>query len=170
MNLLNHLPIIGPLRRNHALEHASLHVLSLRHPQVAAVGHSGPRGFSLICKLSSEEATKVVLEAWHRLNRGEVQLAVHPNCGTNLVVSILLASGAFSTVLALLKGRNKSSQPWHYLVSGAVAVPVFIFSKPLGILTQKQLTTSPELGHTAVLYVNSTQFGDSYLHRFSTSS
>ena len=47
MNLLN-APLISETRRNHALEHATLNILSARFPDRPLAGHSNPTGFFLL--------------------------------------------------------------------------------------------------------------------------
>jgi len=74
--------IIDSTRKNHALEHATMTILAERYRGVRMMGHSSPVGFILMADLPTEIITEVVLEAKHRLENGEPNLAVHPNCGT----------------------------------------------------------------------------------------
>jgi len=78
--------IIDSTRKNHALEHATMTILAERYRGVRMMGHSSPVGFILMADLPTEIITEVVLEAKHRLENGEPNLAVHPNCGTNMAV------------------------------------------------------------------------------------
>ena len=48
-------PIISRVRRNHGLEHATLHVLAERHPGLSIAGHSNPGGFWILGDVSTEE-------------------------------------------------------------------------------------------------------------------
>ena len=47
------LPLILETRRNHALEHASIHLLSHKNPGKRMAGHSNPTGFFLLVILWS---------------------------------------------------------------------------------------------------------------------
>src|SRR5688572_24090652 len=92
--MLLELPLILETRRNHALEHATLHVLARTH-KISMAGHSNPTGFFLIGDLQLEEIATAVTEAMRRLKAGESGLAVHEGCGTNMAITALL-SGTFA--------------------------------------------------------------------------
>jgi hypothetical protein len=92
MNILEH-PLWRATRRNHAVEHATVHLLSQRLPGHSLAGHSNPRGFLLFADAAPEQVRAAVEEAIARLQAGQKQLAIHPGCGTNLVIN-LLALGA----------------------------------------------------------------------------
>ena len=79
-------------------------VLAERYKGVRMVGHSNPVGFVLLADLPTEIVTEAVLEAKRRLESGEPNLAVHPNCGTNLAVSSLAGSAVAFSVLGILGG------------------------------------------------------------------
>jgi hypothetical protein len=83
--------LIRAVRQNHALEHATIHVLSWRNPQTRIVGRSTPSGFFVYGPLDTQEVASAASEALARLQQGEAHLALHPRCGTNLVVTSVLA-------------------------------------------------------------------------------
>src|SRR6266498_4399749 len=83
------LPLILETRRNHALEHATLHILERTH-KISMAGHSNPTGFFIFGDLLTEDVRAAVDEALTRLRAGESRLAVHPGCGTNLVATAIL--------------------------------------------------------------------------------
>ena len=85
-SLLN-APTISRIRRNHALEHATLHILAQRFPGKPMAGHSNPRGFWILGDVPTEEIKSAVESALARLRAGESHLALHPNCGTNIAVA-----------------------------------------------------------------------------------
>src|SRR5512137_2832718 len=88
------LPYILETRRNHALEHATLHMLGrTNHGPLA--GHSNPTGYFILGEVSTEDLRTAAEEARTRLNAGEHELAVHPGCGTNLATAMFLA-GSFA--------------------------------------------------------------------------
>ena len=53
---------ISRVRRNHGLEHATIHVLTDKHKQFSAQGNSDPGGFSLNVygDISEEQVTAAV--------------------------------------------------------------------------------------------------------------
>src|SRR5919108_3168904 len=123
------LPFILETRRNHALEHATLHMLARTH-KVSMAGHSNPTGFFIFGELLTEDIRAALNEAYRRLRTGEKGLAIHPGCGTNLLASAFLPGtlawlplqGARSTRLRLLLIPLR-------LLFGVFG---FFLSKPLG--------------------------------------
>ena len=95
--------IISRVRRNHGLEHATIHVLSENHTGFSAQGNSDHRGFSLNVygDLSEEQVEAAVYEAQRRLRAGQHGLALHPNCGTVLVTTATMATLAGQTVFGM---------------------------------------------------------------------
>jgi hypothetical protein len=77
------LPFILETRRNHALEHATLHMLAHTH-KINMAGHSNPTGFFIFGEVRTDEIRAAVDEAYSRLRSGEKGLAIHPGCGTIL--------------------------------------------------------------------------------------
>ena len=144
-------------------------VLAERYKGVRMVGHSNPTGFVLMADLPTEIVTEAVLEAKRRLESGEPNLAVHPNCGTNLAVSSLAGSVVAFSVLGILGGKGKNAW-WHYLLALIAAVPAFLLSKPLGPMVQKNLTTNPNTQNVAVRMVTSQKTANSFIHSIRTTS
>jgi hypothetical protein len=145
MNLLN-LSLFTRLRRNHALEHATIHVLTEKHRPLSVVGRSTFGGFYLYGNLSTVAVTKAVREALDRLRAGEHHLAVHPHCGTNLVTAGSLAGLAAFAVLGNSKKRRLDLLP-----SALVAATAALFvAQPLGPLLQAHLTTLADPGDLTV--------------------
>ena len=99
--------IVNRIRRNHGLEHATIHVLSEGHKRFSAQGNSDHRGFHLNIygDVTEEEVAAAVTEAHRRLRAGERHLAVHPNCGTVLVTTALLATVAAEAVFSFEQWR-----------------------------------------------------------------
>ena len=167
--LLESLPLVESTRRNHALEHATLKVLSERFPGLRMAGVSTPDGFFLIADLPTEVVTDGVLQASARLRAGERDLAIHPNCGTNLATSTLLAGSAALLVLRPGKGKSRPSLN-NYFLAAAIALPIFLLSKPLGLEAQRTLTTDANLGETEVRLVVSQKSGNSFIHQIRTNA
>lgn len=108
-NMIN--TTINRIRRNHGLEHATIHVLSEGHKRFSAQGNSDHRGFHLNIygDVSEEEVTAAVAEAHRRLRAGERHLAVHPNCGTVLVTTAMLATVAAQAVFSFEQWRAEKA-------------------------------------------------------------
>jgi len=158
--------IISRIRRNHALEHATIHVLSAQNPRTSIVGRSDSRGFILYSDLSRKIIEESVLIALDRLRAGEKQLAVHPNCGTNLLTSGVLSGAAayFS-----IQGSDDRDGKFERLpLAIASAVMGLIIAQPLGMRIQKHLTTDPVPGTLEILSVEQLRHGLRKMYRVRT--
>jgi hypothetical protein len=152
MPLLTSLISVSPItriRRHHALEHATLQVLSKKNPSVSTMGYSDVRGFWIVGNVSTEMVRDAVEEALSRLRAGESQLAIHPNCGTNFVVTGLMTGGAAWLVMAFSQGswrRRLDDFPLVVAVSALGAV----LAQPLGMRLQARVTTDAHPGEMKV--------------------
>jgi hypothetical protein len=149
--MLLNLPLILETRRNHALEHATLHILAHKYQNQSMAGHSNPTGFYLLGDLQLEDITTAAMEAMDRLKAGESGLAVHPGCGTNLVATALLPATFAWTPLM----RVRSTRWRLLLIPLALAFAVFgyLLSKPLGPWLQKYITTEADLGNMQIVEI-----------------
>ena len=127
------------LRQNHAIEHATVTLLSQRVPGLSLVGRSDLQGFTLFGDVDTQVIEQTAGEAVSRLQAGESGLAVHPNCGTNLVTAGML-SGLAATFAA--SGRNRS---WADRIPASLlaATLALIVAVPAGRWMQENVTTSP---------------------------
>jgi len=149
------------LRQNHAVEHATIHLLSRRFPSLRLVGHTTASGFLLYGRVSTEAVVETVLEALDRLRRGESDLAIHPNCGTNVVVGGVLAGLA---AWLATSGRRRSF--WEQVPSALLAsTAALMIAQPLGMLLQERITTSPTVGDLRLREVVSGHWGRTMAHR-----
>ncbi len=160
-------PIISRIRRNHGLEHATLHVLSQRYPKRSLAGHSDTRGFWVIGEVSIEDVYEAVEEALTRLQNGEEHLAVHSNCGTNFVTSGVLAGLAAATAMFGV-GKRTRDKLERLPVAMFMATLALIFSQPLGLFLQKRVTTSAEPGSLQVVEIVASRKGRMKTHRITT--
>ena len=117
---------VSRIRRNHGLEHATIHVLSEKYSRFSAQGNSDHRGFSLNIygNISDQQVMEAVEEARQRLRSGETHLAVHPNCGTVLVTTAAMATLAVQLVFGV-EGRRTENSPkrlTNLLNTGPLAV------------------------------------------------
>jgi hypothetical protein len=144
-------PLIGQTRRNHALEHATIHLLSERFPGRPMAGHSNPSGFLLIGDLPSEAVREAVTEALARLQNGEHYLAIHEGCGTNYVVTGGLA--ALFAFVGMSGTRTNRERLERLPLVMLLSIVAFMIGKPLGPALQKSVTTDADPGELALLDV-----------------
>src|SRR5579859_1301577 len=79
------------VRQNHALEHATVTILTNDLPGLSVSARSNLRGFTIFADLDPVLVRRAADEAMERLRAGEAELAIHPNCGTNLAVGMSIA-------------------------------------------------------------------------------
>ena len=160
--MLLDLPLILETRRNHALEHATLHILARNHPGPMA-GHSNPTGYFILGDISTDDLRAAADEAHARLNAGESGLAIHPGCGTNIATSALLAA-TFAWVP--LKGRKSTLGRLAVLpLALAFAALGFALARPLGPALQQNITTEARLGDLQIVDIRRVRQG---VHRIIT--
>lgn len=164
-DLLKQLPFIPGLkellmlRQVHALEHATVWVLAdlanatstsgssrrqagarMTSDQVdndALGGLSTDQGFYLYGQVNLSDLKRAVPLALNRLTQGEWNLAVHPRCGTNLSVGMMLTAG-----LALGAHLLLPRHPIEQLIGLGLATATATQLAPdLGMLAQRYVTT-----------------------------
>ena len=150
MSLLD-LPFLLETRRNHALEHATLKILSPKYPAVPMGGHSNPTGYFIVGDVHVDDLRAAASEALERLRAGESDLAIHPGCGTNYATSGLLAG---SVAWFGLKGKSAwQKKLWRIPFILPLAVLVWELSKPLGPALQVGVTTEAKVGAMQIVSV-----------------
>jgi hypothetical protein len=140
------------LRQVHALEHATVWVLgetksaysSARKPMnvqfdnESLSGLSTEQGFYLYGDVNISHLRRAVTLAQNRLTNGEWDLAIHPRCGTNLSVSMLLTAGLSIGVYVMLPFR-----PIEQLIGlGLAATAASELAPDLGAIAQRYITTA----------------------------
>ncbi len=148
------LPLIRRTRRNHGLEHATITILSQRVKGLRMAGRSSDSGFVLLGEAPTEQIEAAVRDALRRMKAGEHNLAVHPNCGTNLVTT-----GLMTTVAAMigLSGASRRDA-WNRLPTVMLLVmAALIFSQPLGLSLQKYITTDGDPADLEILSIKRSQ-------------
>jgi hypothetical protein len=146
--------LVSRIRRNHGLEHATVHILSERHTHFSAQGNSNHTGFRLNVygDISEHQVIDAVEEAYRRMKAGQHHLAVHPNCGTVLLTTATMATLAAQATFSLEQKRQRRSHVdgsvlLNALPSAILAVVVsLIVSRPLGVRLQAKYTTEGDLG------------------------
>jgi hypothetical protein len=164
--ILEYAPI-SRVRRNHGLEHATLHVLAERHPGRPLAGHSDLSGFWVIGDLTAEDLASAIQEARLRLESGESKLAVHPNCGTNFATSGVLA-GLAAAVGMFGVGKRARDNLDRLPLAILLATLALIVSQPLGLKLQEHVTTSGAMGMLRVVDIIPRLQGKVTAHRVLT--
>jgi hypothetical protein len=146
--------LISRIRRNHGLEHATIHVLSSKHQGFSAQGNAAPDGFYLNIyggDVNEEDVAEAVEDAYRRMKQGEVELAIHPNCGTNLLTTATFAALAAQFAFGMEQRRQQRSTVdlsvlANALPSAVLAVALaMIVSRPFGHALQANVTTDGQL-------------------------
>lgn len=140
------------VRRNHALEHAAITIVTERHPSLFLSGRSNRKGFYIFGPIDAAELRSAVEEGVRRLQGGEGDLAIHPRCGTNLAVAGILSGLAAAAAAQMRPRQNRFS--YAILASlGALMV-----APQVGTATQRHITTLADLADLEVLSVERVRF------------
>ncbi len=139
MNLLQQafyqITLGAPVRENHALEHATIVMLSQRYPDVRFSGVSFASGFFVFGDVPTEAVRPAAEQALARLRGNQPELAIHERCGTNLAVTGMLTAFSAMLVARLRKPYNSFN---NIMLATTAAI---VAGRPLGLLTQRYITT-----------------------------
>lgn len=158
------LEFIDSFRSNHALEHATFHVLEGKGGSASLVGLSDSGGFWVLGYVSSGLLLDSAREALLRLDGGEAGLALHENCGTNLIATGAIAGGlAWLGMLGTGKGFLRKLERLPVVVF--LASIGLLIAQPLGPLLQEKVTTIPVGKKREVVGVQRWGFGSWVIQR-----
>ena len=132
------------IRQNHAIEHATVTVLTGRVPNLRLSARSSSRGFVIFADMDPAVIRRAAEDALRRLQGGEAELAIHPNCGTNLAVGTSLAMLGSLFALTALRPRVRVASA---LVSTAAGMAM---ARPLGQIVQRHVTTLPDVANVRI--------------------
>ena len=139
------------LRKNHALEHATINVLEERYGELRELGGLADNdGFYIFYSdlpLMPQEVLDAAREGLARLKAGERDLAIHERCGTSITITNLI----LSAILIILLIFGGYFDLLHLLLVFAVA---YVASRPLGRLAQRYITTDPEVRDMEIVGVD----------------
>lgn len=155
--------MIDSVRRNHALEHATITILLKKHGQTRVVGRAARDGFYIYGNVPAERLEEFAHEALERLKGGESHLAVSPLCGTNLAVAGVLA-GLGSYVSMSARSDRINGLPGAIIAS----IAAVIAAQPLGRWVQKHYTTLPDLEGVEIVSVRNLRHGPASVHKVQT--
>lgn len=150
------LSLLSRIRRNHALEHATVSILSEQHKHLRVVARSSLQGFYIYGNVPTEGVVAAAQEGLRRLKAGQRQMAIHPTCGTNLVIAgVLAGTGVF-----LAMGGLSGKRPQGFLkrlarlpLAWTAAVAGIVLAQPLGPLLQAHVTTRADVGDLYIVDV-----------------
>jgi Domain of unknown function (DUF6391) len=125
----------GAVKQNHALEHATIVLLSRKFPEVRFSGISFAAGFFVFGDVPTEAILPAAQEALGLLRTTQPELAVHERCGTNLAVAGLLTG---LSAMAVAKMRRPYSTVNNVILASTAAL---IMARPLGLTVQRYVTT-----------------------------
>jgi ABC-type phosphate/phosphonate transport system permease subunit len=129
------------LRQHHAIEHATMTIISGRAPGSQVVARSDLQGFIVYGSIDIQILQAAAEEALARLQAGEAALAIHANCGTNLVTA-----GIVSGLAAFVAGGGRNRSLWDRVPSAILgATLALIVAAPLGRWAQANLTTTSQV-------------------------
>lgn len=153
MSAILDLPLVARVRRNHALEHATMQILSERDSTLTLMGRSSFQGFYIYGDVPTEEVFNAAREGLRRLRAGQRQMAVHPSCGSNYVVAGAIAGmGAFVALggFSRQRGEGLLDRLSRLPLAWAVGTLGAILSRPLGAALQAHVTTEADVGDMQV--------------------
>src|SRR5436853_968168 len=127
------------IRQNHALEHATITILSGMVPELSVSARSSSDGFIIFGDVDLGALRRALDEALHRLQAGEAELAIHPNCGTNIAVGISLIT--LGTLFSLASNQPRT----RIATAAASSLAGLVAARPVGQYVQRHLTTLPDL-------------------------
>ncbi|MGB9818569.1 MAG: DUF6391 domain-containing protein [Thermovenabulum sp.] len=144
------------VRKNHSLEHATVNVLEERYGRNLRIGgFAYSNGFTLSGPdlPPPYEVLDAAREGLYRMRQGEVDLALHPRCGTSIAAANFLFSLVFVLILIFYRHFSLINIVFAFLLANIIA-------KPFGILLQKFFTTHPDVGDIDILDIyGQTYFG-----------
>lgn len=156
--------LVGTVRRNHALEHATITVLLRKIGRdVRMVGRATGDGYFLYADVPTSLLEESTREALYRLKNGEGHLAVTPLCGTNIAVAGAMT--ALAATLAMGSGPNRAEKLPNAILASMLAV---VAAQPVGRIVQRFLTTSPDLADTEIVGIRQGGRGAAKFHKVLT--
>jgi hypothetical protein len=152
----------GAVKQNHALEHATIVLLSRKFPEIRLSGISFAAGFFVFGDVPTEAIMPTALEALTLLRTTQPELAVNERCGTNLAVA-----GMLTGLSAMAIGRMR--RPYSTVNNAILAsTAALILARPLGLIVQRYVTTQTPNASMNILKVKPMTVFNSPAHFVST--
>lgn len=138
------------IRRVHSCEHATVNILEEWFgPQPRLGGVATEDGFYLWGAEEYDPATllRASSTGLERMKCGESFLAYHGRCGTSLLMARFVFALAFLAIFTAI-GHFTLGSVFFALASS------WILNRPLGVLAQRYLTTSPEVRGIKIMHIS----------------
>ena len=132
------------MRRNHALEHATVNVIEEQYGPTNLSGVADDNGFLIRGTADPTLIYNAARIGLMRIQNGEKDLAVHKRCGTSIAITNLFTSVLFILVL-LFTGQANLWTMFLAIVLGSLVGP------SLGIITQKYVTTRTDVQNVEIV-------------------
>ena len=150
------------IRRNHAIEHAAMHMLARTSGSVPLAARSDWRGLTFYGDVDTATLKSAIDAGLHALNTGQRDLAVHPRCGSMVSVSVLLGTlVAWLVQSGLRRGRladpRTADSGWHRERT--------LVARPFGETLQAQVLTDARIGRARLLSIRRSMCGPLVMHR-----
>lgn len=152
----------GAVKQNHALEHATIVLLSRQFPDIRLAGISFAAGFFVFGELPTEALVPAAESALKLLRTTSPELAIHERCGTNLAVTGILTGLAAMAVAKLRRPYNTAN---NVILAATAAL---IVARPLGLTVQRYVTTQTPNASMAIKGVKALNFFGTPAHFVST--
>jgi Domain of unknown function (DUF6391) len=123
------------VKQNHALEHATIVLLSRKYPDVRFAGISFAAGFFVFGDVPTDVILPAAQEALTLLRTTSPELAIHERCGTNLAVTAMLTGLSAMTVARMRRPFGTANNVILATMAAMIA------SRPLGLTVQRYVTT-----------------------------
>lgn len=133
------------IRRNHAIEHATINILEQSAGyQLRVSGLSKEDGFYIAGIENSEIVEEAAVRGLSLLKQGYCHLAIHRRCGTDIAIANFLAALIFLSLLLTTRIISVFNIIIALLLSNLI-------SPYLGEYVQKYFTTSCEVENTEIV-------------------
>ena len=144
--------VLAHIRKNHAMEHATIHLLTEAMPGISFAGYSFIKGYWIIGKAELQDVQKAAELAHARLKNGERKLAIHPGCGTNIAVTgLCTAAAAMLTTLGESENDSKLERFSAFTTAGMIGA---LIGRPLGPKVQKNITTDADVSDLSIVSIS----------------
>jgi hypothetical protein len=140
--------VVLRVRRNHGLEHATIHMLNRQNYILS--GRASLGGFVVIGDVPTDKVEAAAHEALKRLRQGQHKLAVHPNCGTNLVTAGLVTT---SIAAVGFTNTNRKSSWERFPVVMVLMMMAALYAQPVGMVVQEYITTAGDPGDMEIITI-----------------
>src|SRR5258708_182295 len=148
----------GAVKQNHALEHATIVLLSKKYPDVRFAGISFAAGFFVFGDVPTEAILPAAQEALTLLRTTSPELAIHERCGTNLAVTAMLTGLSAMTVARMRRPFGSAN---NVILATTAAI---ILSRPLGLSVQRHVTTQTPNASMKIIEVKPLPFSATPAH------